>query len=202
MNILLGVTGSVAATLTKKMVMALKSLGSVQVVMTENGRYFASSKLAYWKHSLVDDEHHDTVKTWHDNDEWFKRDENCSFTNEAVWREKGDPVRHIDLAKWANVLVIAPLTANTLAKMTNGICDNLLTCIYRAWGIAKPIVVAPAMNTMMWESPITKRQMAELRLEGVTTVGPVAKELACGDIGMGAMDSIKNIVDTVKKACE
>lgn len=62
----------------------------------------------------------------------------------------GDPVLHIELRRWADVLVLAPLSANTMAKVAHGLCDNLLTSVVRAWDYAKPMIVAPAMNTYMW----------------------------------------------------
>ena len=85
------------------------------------------------------------------------------------------------------MFVVAPLSANTLAKMANGMCDNLLTCVVRAWDFSKPLLVAPAMNTYMWDSPFTTRHLEQLEALGVTVVDPVSKKLACGDVGNGAM---------------
>ncbi|MFN9980215.1 MAG: flavoprotein [bacterium] len=59
------------------------------------------------------------------------------------------------IRKWADLMVVCPLSANTMAKFVNGICDNLLTCVYRAWDFKKPVIIAPAMNTFMFENPIT-----------------------------------------------
>jgi phosphopantothenoylcysteine decarboxylase len=73
--------------------------------------------------------------------------------------QRDDPVLHIELRRWADLLVIAPLDANTLAKLAYGLSDNLLTCLYRAWDRRRPIVLAPAMNTFMWESPLTGRHL-------------------------------------------
>ncbi|GIM14859.1 hypothetical protein Vretimale_17744, partial [Volvox reticuliferus] len=105
------------------------------------------------------------------------------------WRAVGDPVLHIELRRWADVLVVAPLSANTLAKMANGLADNLLTCVVRAWDFTKPLLVAPAMNTAMWASPFTSRHLDTLTQLGVNVVvvPPVSKRLACGDEGTGAM---------------
>lgn len=69
---------------------------------------------------------------------------------------------HIELRKWADCLLIAPLSANTMAKISNGLCDNLLTNVARAWDYNKPMILAPAMNTMMYENPITKKQITKL----------------------------------------
>ena len=66
---------------------------------------------------------------------------------------RGDPVRHIEFRHWADLLVVAPLDANTLAKFAIGLCDNFLTCLFRAWDFAKPVILAPAMNTLMWDHP-------------------------------------------------
>lgn len=78
------------------------------------------------------------------------------------WTSLGDDVLHIALRNWADIFLIAPLSANTLAKLANGICDNLLTSVVRAWGTkekAKPFLIAPAMNTAMWEHPLTYQQI-------------------------------------------
>lgn len=92
---------------------------------------------------------------------------------------------------------MAPLDANTLAKAANGICDNLLTSVLRAWDLSKPIVVCPAMNTAMWEHPLTKLQVERLVSIGYHVESPIEKLLMCGDHGIGAMASIDVIVDLV-----
>lgn len=74
----------------------------------------------------------------------------------SLWNERGDPVLHIELRRWADVFVISPLDANTMGKIANGICDNLLTCVARAWDPKMPLLFAPAMNTMMFDHPLTK----------------------------------------------
>ena len=65
---------------------------------------------------------------------------------------RGDPVLHIEFRNWADLLVVAPLDANTLAKFALGLCDNFLTCLFRAWDFSRPVILAPAMNTLMWQS--------------------------------------------------
>ena len=75
---------------------------------------------------------------------------------------RGDEVLHIEFRKWADMLIVAPLDANTLAKFALGLSDNFLTCIFRAWDFAKPVILAPAMNTLMWESPVTLRHLRQL----------------------------------------
>jgi phosphopantothenoylcysteine decarboxylase len=113
-----------------------------------------------------------------DEDEW------------ARWQKRSDPVTHIELSQWADCMVIAPLSANTLAKLSHGLCDNLLTCVYRAWNASRKLVlVAPAMNTAMWQHPATRKQLKQLTGTGVRVVDPVVKNLMCGVTGMGAMAS-------------
>jgi len=192
-NVLLGVTGSVAATLTPKLTHELFSaLGPVQVCATQWGRYF------FKEHEVF--ELYRDVKFWRDEDEWYER---CGLDSPILlsesnqpkkWKKKGDPVVHIDLRDWADVLVLAPLTANTMAKIVCGLCDNLLTSVVRAWDESKPVVFAPAMNTHMWKKSLTFNQVVELKQWGWHLVPPIAKELACGDEGEGAMARIEDIV--------
>ena len=140
MNVLVGATGSVASIKLWALCRKMLGAGNVRVVLTERAKFFTerSNDPEYCSHSIYLDE-----------DEW-------------QWEHIGDTVLHIHLKDWADVLVIAPLSANTLAKMTHGICDNLLTSIYRAWPMNKPVIVAPAMNTDMWENPITAEQLEVL----------------------------------------
>lgn len=172
MNVLLGVTGSVAAKLTPKLEYALIDAGhTVQTVMTSSAQRFTYS----------------TQKWYDDEDEWKYYD------NESR-------VLHIDLVKWADVLVVAPCTANTLAKIANGICDNLLTCCVRAWPSKdkRHIILAPAMNTEMFDKPLLKQQYQNLVLNGsYSWVEPVEKKLYCGDTGIGAMASIEDIIKRI-----
>jgi len=86
-------------------------------------------------------------------------------------------------------MIIAPLDANTLAKMANGICDNLLTSVVRAWDWETvPILLAPAMNTFMWNHPLTEPQLQTVTSFSTTKkckiIAPISKKLACGDTGM------------------
>jgi len=105
-------------------------------------------------------------------------------------------ITHVVDSEEADIMVIAPATANTLAKMANGIADNLLTSMYLAFG--KTVVVAPAMNTNMWEHPATQHNVSVLRERGVFVVEPGAGELACGDYGAGRMAEPESIVAEVK----
>ncbi|XP_064609740.1 phosphopantothenoylcysteine decarboxylase-like [Liolophura sinensis] len=109
----------------------------------------------------------------------------------------GDPVLHIELRKWADIFVISPLDANTLAKLANGICDNLLTCIVRAWDRRKPLLFAPAMNTNMFEHPLTSQQISILQGFDYTYIPTICKTLACGDTGAGGMAEVTTIVQKI-----
>jgi len=105
-------------------------------------------------------------------------------------------ITHVEDAQEADIMVIAPATANTLAKMANGVADNLLTSMILAFG--KTVVIAPAMNTNMWEHPATQHNVSLLRERGVFVVEPGAGELACGDFGSGRMAEPDSIVAEVK----
>lgn len=105
-------------------------------------------------------------------------------------------ITHVADSDEADIMVIAPATADTLAKMANGIADNLLTSMYLAFG--KTVVVAPAMNTNMWQHPATQQNVSLLRERGVFVVEPGAGELACGDYGAGRMAEPDSIVAEVK----
>ena len=85
---------------------------------------------------------------------------------------RGDRVVHIELRRWADILVIAPLDANTLAKFACGLNDNCLTCVWRAWDRDRPIVLPPAMNTLMWEHSLTRRHLRQLAEDAGTEVVP------------------------------
>ena len=188
MKVLLGVTGSVATVLTPKLVEELQKAGhEVQIVATNSSTYFFSPNRL-------------NVQVWQDDDEWP-----LVKTITGICYEKGQLIPHIELRKWADVLVVAPLSANTLAKFANGLCDNLITSVFRAWDFEKPVVLAPAMNTQMWMSPFTQTHLGQLKLLRTMTLGtirvvnPQEKVLACGDEGIGAMADISAIVEAVNK---
>jgi phosphopantothenoylcysteine decarboxylase len=205
MNILLGVTGSVAATLTPKIVRALQELGEVKVVATNSGIYFiehCNKSAAYDGYIL--EKGHEIAELYLDEDEWFSWNEDFSLGKKCnkKWQKKGDPVVHIDLREWADVLVIAPLTMNSLAKIANGFCDNLLTSIVRAWDFTKPIILAPSANTMMWQSNFTEKHLKIVKEMGMVIVSPQEKMLACGTTGEGALAEIDDIFECVKDQIE
>lgn len=198
-NVLIGATGSVAAVRVPTLAQALAAEGhAVKVVATDAAIYFFDAAAVP---NLI-----------RDADEW---------PGERYQRH--DSVQHIELRKWADVFVIAPLDANTLAKLAVGLCDNCLTCVWRAWDTAKPVILAPAMNTFMWQHPFTKRHLRSIgadagashvpghlddvaliaqindRASTLRIVSPIEKELACGDVGIGAMAEIPEIVTAVRE---
>jgi phosphopantothenoylcysteine decarboxylase len=92
-------------------------------------------------------------------------------------------------------------TSPSLFFPHQGLCDNLVTSVLRAWDPAKPLLVAPAMNTAMWRHPLTPRHVATLRdALGVSVVPPISKELACGDTGVGAMAAVDDVAAAVRRA--
>jgi phosphopantothenoylcysteine synthetase/decarboxylase len=198
-NVILGMTGSVASIKAGELIMRLAHLAgprypSVKVVATKAAKHFFN-----WEELKNDYLATPEIGFHSDEEEW--RD----------WKKVGDPVLHIELRRWADILVIAPCSANTLAKLANGLCDDLLSCIVRAWDFKDPtklLVIAPAMNTMMWESPFTQKHLETLvELGGgtmddqkrVQIIGPVEKTLACGDVGNGAMASPEDIARLVRR---
>ena len=113
-----------------------------------------------------------------------------------VQRQTG--IEHIGEAQWADALVVAPATANILAKFAHGIADDFLTTLYLA--TQAPVLVAPAMNTNMWEHPATQANLEILRQRGVRVIEPGTGELACGMVGTGRMAEPEAIADAVLSA--
>ena len=110
-------------------------------------------------------------------------------------------ILHIELRRWSHLLVIAPMSANLLAKVTGGLCDDLLTNVIRAWDVKRTIIAAPAMNQMMWQHPVTAKQVKILAEEWdwFELLLPQVKELACGDVGQGAMRDWLEVVAVIEK---
>jgi len=103
-----------------------------------------------------------------------------------------DPIAHITFSQSVDLLLVAPATANIIAKFANGIADDFITSTYLA--STAPVLVAPAMNTSMWNHPATQRNLAQLRRDGVYFVEPNAGEMACGTVGMGRLSEPEKIV--------
>jgi phosphopantothenoylcysteine decarboxylase len=150
-NVLLGATGSVAAVRIPALFDALTAAGhAVKVVATTAATYFFDPAVIGTSRNSSAGRNRDLVIL--DEDEWPGRDAGERY-------EREDPVLHIELRKWADLFLIAPLDANTLAKLAVGLCDNCLTSVWRAWDPAKPVVLAPAMNTLMWQHSFTRRHL-------------------------------------------
>jgi phosphopantothenoylcysteine decarboxylase / phosphopantothenate---cysteine ligase len=103
---------------------------------------------------------------------------------------------HISLAKWADIFVIAPATANIIGKVANGIADDLLTCT--AITTQAPILIAPAMNVCMWTNKIVQHNIERLKKIGVHFVNPKIGKLACGDVGQGALADTDEIIKAIR----
>lgn len=173
MKILLCVTGSIAVYKAAELVrLFVKSGDEVRVAMTPAACEFVRPL---------------TFQTLSQNQVYVEQ-----FAAPEQWRPE-----HISLATWADVVLVAPATANTIAKMRCGIADNLVTSTLLA--TRAPIVVAPAMNDGMWENASTAENIAELKKRGVRIVGPCDGELACGTSGRGRMAEPDAIFDYIRK---
>lgn len=106
--------------------------------------------------------------------------------------ENPDPIAHVNFSQKIDLLLIVPATANIIAKFANGIADDFLSSTYLA--STAPVLIAPAMNTAMWENAATERNIAQLKKDGVLFVEPVAGELACKTVGTGKLEDVENIV--------
>ncbi len=116
----------------------------------------------------------------------------------GLWGAQADyKIGHIALANWADVVVVAPATANIIGKIANGICDDLLSTVLCAcW--QKPVIVAPAMNTKMWTNPAVQRNMETIKDMNFTVVGPESGRLACGEKGPGRMAEPTTIIEAIE----
>lgn len=181
-HILIAASGSVATIKLPLMVRKLKTVYGdkveVQAILTTAAQHFLDASQQQEMADLG-------VRIWKDKDEW------------TCWKKSSEKILNAELKKWADVLLIAPLSANTLCKIANGICDNLLTSIIRAWNPAAPIIVAPAMNTMMYNHPLTAKHLEVIKTEmpWIQVLLPVEKKLVCGDTGVGAMLEWSQVVD-------
>ncbi|KAG5949910.1 hypothetical protein E4U53_005649 [Claviceps sorghi] len=196
-HLLLAASGSVATIKMASIVRGLARHGnlSIRLVLTSSAEHFLGGQ-AGEQPSLAE----------------MRRLPNVDgmYTDAAEWTRpwtRGAPILHIELRRWAHLLMIVPLSANTMAKVVAGICDNLLLSVVRAWdhdgsidGARKKIVVAPAMNTAMWRNPVTAKHIKTLEEDWggedgwVQVLRPVAKVLACHDVGEGAMVEWQEIV--------
>lgn len=204
-HLLLAASGSVATIKVPSIITALSQQAnlSIRVILTKAATSFLngqSREQPHWS-SLADNGNVEGI--YLDEDEW------------SIPWVRGNSILHIELRRWADLLVIAPLSANSLAKMANGMSDNLLLSVIRAWdttgeidGKKKTIIVAPAMNTAMWRHPVTGEHLAKLEVDwgicGASKEGcievlrPVEKTLACGDSGDGAMREWSEVVSVIQ----
>lgn len=173
-KILLGVTGGIAAYKAVDLASRLIGCGAtVRTIMTESAK------------ELVGPKSFEAVTR--------------QGVYTSLWEsaEKYD-IEHISLAEWADVIVIAPATANIIGKIAGGICDDLLSTIACvSWN--KRILMAPAMNSNMWSSPIVQSNVEKLVKLGFSMVGPEKGRLACGAEGIGRMSEPVDIIKQIEK---
>jgi phosphopantothenoylcysteine decarboxylase/phosphopantothenate--cysteine ligase len=167
-NVLLGISGGIAAYKTPDLVRKFIAQGAnVRVVMTDSAKEFVSP-LALQAVS------------------------GNKVSNSLLDEDAEAAMGHIELARWADILVVAPATANIMAKLTHGLADDLLTTL--ALATVAPIAIVPAMNQQMWAAHATTENLQKLQSRGVMQIGPASGEQACGDIGYGRMVEPEEIV--------
>ena len=173
-NILLGVTGGIAAYKSAEIIRLFKKLGAdVRVVMTESAKEFITPLTLQ---AISGNEIHD------------------SLLNTEAEAAMG----HIELAKWADIILIAPCTAETISKITHGRADDLMGALILA--SKADIFIAPAMNMNMWLDDSTQQNYKTLSSRGITFIGPAEGEQACGDIGPGRMVEPENIIELIRSS--
>src|ERR1044072_8968053 len=174
-NIVLGVTGSIAAHRAADLASLLtKRGGEVHVVMTADALKFITALP-------------------------FKTLSRNPVVTDLYDEEEGWKPTHIKLADEAGLLLIAPATANTLAKLAHGIADDALTCIALALNPKAKILIAPAMNGKMWLHPATRQNVATLKSRGAEFIGPEEGMLSCGYEGIGRLWPVDKVA---KRACK
>lgn len=171
-KILLGITGGIAAYKTCELIRLLQKKGAeVKVVMTDNAKEFVSSL---------------TLSVLSKNKVYC---EQFNYTDYDV--------EHVALTNWADLFLIAPMTANTISKVANGICDNLLTSTICAFN--KKIILAPAMNVEMWENKTIQENLNKLKKLNFSIIEPEEGYLACGINAKGRMADLENILKFVEE---
>ncbi len=171
-KIVLGVCGGIAAYKSAYLVRELTRLGAdVRVVMTRAAQEFITPM---------------TMQALSGNDV------RCELFDSQAERAMG----HIELARWAEYLLIAPASANCLAKLAHGLADDLLSTLYLVAEI--PVLVCPAMNRSMWAHPATRANCELLARRGVVIIGPEEGSQACGELGFGRMSSAENIINALR----
>lgn len=164
----LGVTGGIAAYKAVEVMRALQKAGyEVRVAMTRHATEFVQPLT-------------------------FRALSDAEVIVDDYDPENSDPIAHVNFSQNIDLLLIVPATANIIAKFANGVADDFLTSTYLA--STAPVLIAPAMNTTMWEQPATQRNIARLRADGVHFVEPTSGELACKTVGTGKLEDVENIV--------
>lgn len=172
-NILIAVTGSISAYKIADVVSELGKRGhQVQCILTESAAQFVTPLVLETLSGRP-------VKS-------------------ALFGSGVSGTEHIDLARWADVFVVAPITANVLAKLALGLADDLLTTV--ALATTAPILIAPAMNTVMWDHPATQQNLKILVARGAAVIDPAAGTLACGEVGVGKLAPVPAIVEAIEAA--
>jgi phosphopantothenoylcysteine decarboxylase/phosphopantothenate--cysteine ligase len=174
LDVLLGVTGGVAAYKAVDLASKLTQAGAkVNTIMTANAC------------KLVCPKSFEAVTR------------SAVYTN--LWSEAEEyKIGHVNLVEEADLIVIAPATANVIGKMANGICDDLLsTTLCVAW--SKPLLIAAAMNTNMWNNPAVARNIKSIKEMGAQVIGPKEGMLACGTEGIGRMSEPIDILEAIEK---
>lgn len=118
---------------------------------------------------------------------------------DVMSEEDPKSVNHIELAKKADLFILAPVSANTLAKLAHGLADNMVTATALALPAETPKLIAPAMNTKMYENPLTQRNLSILKEVGYEEIEPRSSLLACGDLGRGALAELDTIIEHIEK---
>lgn len=174
-KIILGVTGSIAAYKANDIVSKLKkNKHEVVVCLTNKGSELVNSL---------------TLQTLSKN----------KVYQDIIQDDQPDFVAHIELAKWADLIVIAPATATTIARLAHGIADDMLSAVVLA-GYQKKLIIAPAMNEMMYANPITQNNIKILKdMYRAIEVEPKTALLACGDYGKGALANVDDIIDMIEE---
>jgi phosphopantothenoylcysteine decarboxylase / phosphopantothenate---cysteine ligase len=175
-HILLGVSGGIAAYKSAELIRLLRKRGAeVRVVMTQSAMEFISPLT-------------------------FQALSGNPVHSKLLDTDAENAMEHISLARWADLLLIAPATANVIAKISHGLADDLLSTLYLA--AACPVYVAPAMNQAMWNKAVTQENMEKLGSHGVMVIGPEQGDQACGETGFGRMsepvDICKRLVHALK----
>ncbi len=118
---------------------------------------------------------------------------------DVMKEENPKVVNHIELAKQADLFIVAPASANTMAKLAYGIADNIVTATALALPSETPKLIAPAMNTKMYENPLTQRNLQILKEVGYQEIEPRSSMLACGDVGRGALAELDDIIKKIQE---